>query len=338
MSNFGYGYKLKLDLVSPYNPSETLERTIFVPVKNIWVRIVIWNETEAKWIPYTTGNFSIVNICNWGEPEIIRQYSTDKEEWNNLDTSSIGDSINKIYVRYKIKWNSDITKDNYIPSAEPYYTYTKASTWNIPTVVIKQYCYSEIEPDENSNWINTPIYYGNYQIPKNIKISEISLFDDSLATIDYKAHFNLNYLNTDIPRYYEAVDYIQGQISGVWKNQQSIGAFLKNKYYAHIEEENNIIHEYCLNAWSELIFEGIPTSIDVLISFAETSDKKQFKLDKKGLYNEVQEIDPKTNEEIIKKIYSDPDTLINECTILSDENRIEGNFNYKAHIMQKTYT
>ena len=41
MSNFGYGYKLKLDLVSPYNPSETLERTIFIPVKNIWVRIVI---------------------------------------------------------------------------------------------------------------------------------------------------------------------------------------------------------------------------------------------------------------------------------------------------------
>lgn len=332
MSNFGYGYKLKLDLVSPYNPSETLERIIFVPVKNIWARIAIWDENETKWMPYKT-KFSVIDICNWEEPKITPQYSkSSNPSWSDNFPTQITDT-DKIYIRYKIEWNN---KTDYIPSETSYYDCPKEQQ-NIPTMVIKQYCYSEIEPDENSNWTNTPVYYGNYQTPKNIKISEISLFDGGSATIDYKAHFNLNYLNTDIPRYYEAVDYIQGQISGVWESQQSIGAFLKNKYYAHIEEENNIIHEYCLNAWSELTFEGIPTSIDVLISFAETSDKKQFKLDKKGLYNEVQEIDPETNEEIIKKIYSDPDTLINECTILSNENKIEGNFNYKAHIMQKTY-
>lgn len=300
MSNFGYGYKLKLSLVNPYGNNsangtpQNLERMVFVPAQKIWIRIIKRITTEDGSTEEVINN-KMVNAFLWEEPNI-----------------ESGTNENEIIIQ----WNDGSDSDTYIIENGQQ--------------VFKQYCYSKIEPNENTIWSNEPVHCGEYQVPAGVKISDLTLYDNSQATIDYKAHFNLNYSNNNnIPQYCEVTEQVSGCITDTWEKGQNIAPLLKNKYYSYIEE-NDIIYKYSLDSWYNMTFNGIENFINVSISTTDDSILQNYKLDNKGLFYEIEE------DSEIKRIYLNPNLQIDQC-IIQEENGVTGSINYKAYIVKRTY-
>lgn len=331
-SNLGYGYKLKINLVSPYNTNsfESLERTIFVPAKKVWVRMA--RITDDGW--ETWSECPIKHIYNYEEPEITKiQYVNADDPNKSIDPA---EGCENVIVYYYVLFEKEELKTfttGQWYNKDMYYSEWQKQ-WNIPTELKKQYYYSNAEPDENSNWVDTPIYCGYYQIPKNIKVSDISLFDQAQATIDYKVHFDLNFLSIDTPKYWEAIEYTTGQINGTWRYGENISPLLKGKYYAKTKE-NDIVYEYCLDSWYLTSFDGEEQDIRVKISTLDNPTLTTYFLDKQGLYTEKTD-----NQNNLIKEYVRPNPQINQCIILGTKNSdaaVDGFINYQAYIMQKTY-
>lgn len=337
MSNFGYGYKLKLNLVNPYGNNsangtpQDLERMIFVPAQKNWIRVIrreiINNNNDESSIEETV--IRKINVFLWQEPIIIYEYKVGND-WKTQQYLNPTDSWTAI--RGKIIWNDD-DKWQYWNDDDTLEDYLIIGNISENNQIFKQYCYSKNEPDDNAVWLDAPIYCGEYWVPEGVKVSDIVLYNGAQATFDYKAHFNLDYLNINTPQYCEIAEEIAGRTSNTWEVGQNIAPILKNKYYSHIEE-NNIIYEYSLDSWYDMTFNGEKDSIVVLISTTDNFDLQSHKLNDKGLYDEISEIDPETNETIIKKIYLDPNLPINQCII---QENVIGSINYKAYILKRTY-
>ncbi len=92
-----------------------------------------------------------------------------------------------------------------------------------------------------------------YQVPSDIKVTEIALYDKAQATIDYKIHYTVFFDNPSLPEYQDFTKEISGQINNNWKYGEYIinwnGDMTNNptalwtKYY-HYEIEEAIIKQY----------------------------------------------------------------------------------------------
>lgn len=55
---------------------------------------------------------------------------------------------------------------------------------------------------------------GYYQIPSNLIVKQIILYDEAIATIDYLLEYNLIDADEVTPDIYETTETIIGQVSG----------------------------------------------------------------------------------------------------------------------------
>lgn len=72
---------------------------------------------------------------------------------------------------------------------------------------------------------------GYYQIPSDINVLDIILFDNQIATIDYLVQWDTTYNDLKDPSGYEIGEDIVGQVSGWWRPNTNISELIYNKYY-----------------------------------------------------------------------------------------------------------
>lgn len=85
--------------------------------------------------------------------------------------------------------------------------------------------------------------HGYYQVPSDINVLDIKLFDNQIATIDYLIQWDVTYNDLKDPSGYEVGEDIVGQISGWWKVNTNISELIYNKYYYQSIEETSNTYE-----------------------------------------------------------------------------------------------
>jgi hypothetical protein len=75
--------------------------------------------------------------------------------------------------------------------------------------------------DNNGTPIRVPIFIastdgrtGYYQVPSNLAISEIELYDNTTAILNYYLTYKIDYYNADIADFYSQEETLVGQVGG----------------------------------------------------------------------------------------------------------------------------
>ena len=152
------------------------------------------------------------------------------------------------YCLYDFSEDKDISFEDiflgYRLKLSYYNIYTNAST-NIPIFV---------QSIDNQT--------GYYQVPSNLVISGITLYDDAVATLDYYLTYKIEYYNIEIPDYYSQEETLVGQVSDYWSFGTDISNYINEKYRVYNWTPDND-YEYIegLIYWKGLNIESDPYSI-----------------------------------------------------------------------------
>lgn len=137
---------------------------------------------------------------------------------------------------------------------------------------------------------------GYYQIPSNLVLSGVYLYDEAVATLDYKLTYRREYDETSIPSSAEIAQKIVGQLSGKWYSGQRIADEIKNKYeyyyYYTVSESsekkgyNGLLETQYLDKITAFGFDGTTYAI-LGIRFENEPEEniKQFVVGRTGVYN-----------------------------------------------------
>ena len=131
---------------------------------------------------------------------------------------------------------------------------------------------------------------GYYQVPSNLIVTEVKLFDNAIATLDYKLLYKWTYDESSIPSEAEISEKIVGQISGKWNVQQKIAEEIKSKYeYYNISKNkvdgyDGLLERQYLDTITAFGFDG--TSYAVLdIKFLNDRNDLRYVVGRTGVYN-----------------------------------------------------
>ena len=122
---------------------------------------------------------------------------------------------------------------------------------------------SPYDSSEDAAWLNRTIFVnslGYYQIPSELIVKQITLFDEAVATIDYILEYGLNYSDDSEPDSYEVVSTVVGQVSGKWNADTDITPFIKAKYAAYNKEEY-VTTRQMIDSWKATSFDLTPYAI-----------------------------------------------------------------------------
>ena len=179
-------------------------------------------------------------------------------------------------------------------------------------------------------------YSGYYELPPGVKVAEISAYDGAQISLSYQAHMNLDYIDVNMPDFYEITEQIAGQINRLQVPNQNITAMLKSKYYAKDANETTT-YEHSLDSWSIYAIEG-PQGVEFEISTVNNPTLTLYQLDSKGRLfiknspEEYLDLDEQINQCIFKGILNENDEYI----VTSDvTNGLI--INYRATIAQRVY-
>lgn len=116
---------------------------------------------------------------------------------------------------------------------------------------------------------------GYYQVPSNMSVKEITLFDEAVATLDYIIEYDLNYNDASEPNAYEVAENIVGQISGEWDWNTAIAPLVAAKYWAYDKDKNtNVITQQMIDSWKAVTFDGTPYTILNIQSLSDSASQK----------------------------------------------------------------
>ena len=134
-----------------------------------------------------------------------------------------------------------------------------------------------VSPYEPNFRLNRTIFVnekGYYQVPSNMAITEITLYDGATATIDYIVEYNTTYDNVTEPNTYEAAENIVGQVSGEWDWGTSIGSVIEGKYWAYDKEEDTkAVTQQVVEDWNAFSYEGTPYTILNIQGISDTQSQ-----------------------------------------------------------------
>ncbi len=103
---------------------------------------------------------------------------------------------------------------------------------------------------------------GYYQIPSNLQISKIILYDGTVVMLNCYLTYELDYHNTEIPDFYSQEETIVGQINDYWSFGTNIGNFINKKYEVYnYNEDDDYKYTEGLIYWRNLKIESDPYSI-----------------------------------------------------------------------------
>jgi len=131
---------------------------------------------------------------------------------------------------------------------------------------------------------------GYYQVPSNLIIEDVILYDNAVATLDFKLTYKREYDESSVPTEAEIAQKIVGQLSGKWYPSQSISTSIKNKYEYYqtsdTEKEgyNGLLEKQYLDKITAFGFDG--TTYTMLeITFEGEAESKEFLVGRTGVYN-----------------------------------------------------
>lgn len=120
-----------------------------------------------------------------------------------------------------------------------------------------------VSPYDSSVQLERTIFVnerGYYQVPSNMIVKEVSLFDGAKATLDYILEYDLRYDDATEPSSYEVSEKIVGQISGEWDPNTSITPLIKAKYWAS-DKQDRITTQQMIDYWTATTYDGTPYTI-----------------------------------------------------------------------------
>jgi len=126
---------------------------------------------------------------------------------------------------------------------------------------------------------------GYYQVPSNLAVKEITLFDGATATLDYILEYYLRYDDVTEPNSYEITENIVGQVSGEWDWKTSIQPLIYAKYYSHdVDSTTGIKTEQMVDYWKAVSFDGTPYTILYIQPTSDTA-ATQYIVGRSGILN-----------------------------------------------------
>ena len=332
--------------------SWTTERPILTNNMHLYERVSIKWLTDILWPKDTySWNRSMTLIAQWREIKTLTEWLSN---WENTVASenAAGNEI--------VLWDGSGETHQYLNSSQllnALYrlnntnSYVYGEGYKLKLDLINPY--GDIDDNNNVEKLSRTIFVpakkeiingeekfsGYYELPAGVKVAEISMFDGAQASILYQAHMNLDYVDANTPDFYEVVEQVAGQISGLQTLNQNITTLLKTKYYAK-DTNGNIAYEYSLDSWNLYSIEG-PNGVEFEISTINNPSLTTYQLDSKGLF-----VKSTANG---NKLYLDKEEQINHC-ILKGIFDIETNkyiisenitnklfINYRANIVQRVY-
>lgn len=137
---------------------------------------------------------------------------------------------------------------------------------------------------------------GYYQVPSNLLISEIELFDDTVATLDYYLTYKINYYNSAIPDFYSQEETLIGQVNNYWSFGSDIDNYINEKYRVYNWTQTSD-YEYAENLvyWKGLTIESDPYSIyeitykEGINNVVSTNEKNRYIIPRTGTLNLFQD-------------------------------------------------
>lgn len=97
--------------------------------------------------------------------------------------------------------------------------------------------------------------HGYYQIPSNMIVKEVYLYDDEVAILDFLLSYKIKYDDTKDPDKIEIADKIVGQIGGWWQPGTNISNIVNKKYEYYDNDKNNeIVTRQELQYWTAFGF------------------------------------------------------------------------------------
>lgn len=131
---------------------------------------------------------------------------------------------------------------------------------------------SPYDTSEDASLLTRTIFVnerGYYQIPSDLIVKQITLYDDAVATVDYILEYGLNYIDDSEPDSYEVAETIVGQVSGKWNANTDITPIIKAKYAAYDKTEYSTAQQM-VDSWKAISFDLTPYSIVDFKSIDET--------------------------------------------------------------------
>ena len=104
---------------------------------------------------------------------------------------------------------------------------------------------------------------GYYQVPSNLDVLNIKLYDSSIATINYKLTYNTAYNTSIIPTSVDLADNVVGQVSGWWTAQTNISNLIYQKYKKETYDPvTGALQSYTrFSNWNSLSFDVTPYAV-----------------------------------------------------------------------------
>jgi len=136
---------------------------------------------------------------------------------------------------------------------------------------------------------------GYYQIPSNIKVKEITLYEDAEATIDYKLNYKIKYDESLLAKEASITKPFVGQISGRWEADTAILPLISKKYEYQKKTrdlsgklttggKDGLAEIHYLDNLTAFGFDG--TSYAVLnIKFKDQEEYNRYVVGRTGVYN-----------------------------------------------------
>ena len=126
---------------------------------------------------------------------------------------------------------------------------------------------------------------GYYQIPSNMVVKDIGLFDGARATIDYILEYEVKYNDVSEPNAYEVAENIVGQVSGEWEFGTQIAPIIAAKYYAYDKDDDGYITtQQSVDYWRAISYDGVPYTRLTIKSTAR-DDSNEFIVSRTGVLN-----------------------------------------------------
>lgn len=243
-----------LDTLNPDSPSAPLITISvngndkiykFVEKSNSWVELKTNNIFNGEEITKWLSNWEQESNYHGHGGNVLVKVDVSSGDSTEIISNNANDTTNKI-INIMNNTQNDFSENSYglgyrlrIDFASPY------------------------TADSNSSLLSRTIFVnkqGYYQIPSNLIVKQIIIYDGAVATIDYIMEYNLDYSDATEPDSYEVADTIVGQVSGKWNPNTNVTPIIKAKYAAY-DKNDYTITQQMLDSWKAISFDLTPYSI-----------------------------------------------------------------------------
>lgn len=129
---------------------------------------------------------------------------------------------------------------------------------------------------------------GYYQVPSNLTVKNIILYDGAIATVNYKVKYDLEYNTSTIPSAIDLTSEIVGQISGWWTAQTNLSELISKKYKIETyDPDTNRLSSYTrFTNWTNLGLDVTPYAV-FGIQYKNESNFESYVVGRTGIFNLV---------------------------------------------------